>query len=154
MDEDEDEPTIGRRVARARRRKGWSQQQLGDTIGRTPSWVSKIERGNVPLDRMSIVSRIAEALSVEVVELTGQPYRHRDPELESGHSSIPALRLALQHATLPVPVVVLGNTYSPARSFLDSHSGGGVRASASGGEIQPRWGDPPRRHQTTEHVHS
>ena len=113
MDDDEDEPTIGRRVARARRRKGWSQQHLGDAIGRTSSWVSKIERGDLPLDRMSIVSRIADVLSVEVIELTGQPYRHRDRELESGHSSIPALRLALQHATLPVPVVASQTPFTP-----------------------------------------
>jgi transcriptional regulator with XRE-family HTH domain len=97
----EREAAIGRRVARARKRRGWGQQQLGKAVDRTPSWVSKIERGDLPLDRNSVIVRLAQALDVEVVELTGQPYRHETAELDSGHAAIPALRLALQHASLP-----------------------------------------------------
>lgn len=98
---DERQAGVGRRVARARRRAGFTQEQFAGLMGRSSSWVSKVERGDLPLDRASIIAKIADVLSVEVVELTGQPYRHATSELDSGHAAVPALRLALQHAALP-----------------------------------------------------
>lgn len=95
------ELTAGQRVARARRRLGWDQAQLAVAVDRSVSWVSKIETGRLPLDRMSVLGQLAEVLGVEVVELTGQPYRHETAELDSGHAAIPGLRLALQQATMP-----------------------------------------------------
>ncbi|WP_344837551.1 helix-turn-helix transcriptional regulator [Actinocorallia longicatena] len=100
---------MGQRIARARRRKGWDQEAFADAIGRSTSWVSKVENGRLPLDRASVVARVAEALGVEVGELTGQPYRHEKAELDSGHSSIPNLRLALQQATMPGGAALLSN---------------------------------------------
>lgn len=93
--------STGQRVARARRRIGWDQAQLAAAVDRSVSWVSKIETGRLPLDRMSVVGQLAEVLGVEVIELTGQPYRHDSAELDSGHAAIPGLRLALQQATMP-----------------------------------------------------
>ena len=98
---DEQQAGIGRRVARARKRAGFTQEQFAGLMGRSSSWASKVERGEMPLDRASVLAKIAEVLSVEVVELTGQPYRHETSELDSGHAAVPALRLALQHAALP-----------------------------------------------------
>lgn len=95
------ELTTGQRVARARRRLGWDQAQLAAAADRSVSWVSKIETGRLPLDRMSVLGQLAEVLGVEVIELTGQPYRHETAELDSGHAAIPGLRLALQQATMP-----------------------------------------------------
>ncbi|MFG2850232.1 multiprotein-bridging factor 1 family protein [Streptomyces mirabilis] len=95
------ELTTGQRVARARRRLGWDQAQLAAAADRSVSWVSKIETGRLPLDRMSVLGQLAEVLGVEVIELTGQPYRHDTAELDSGHAAIPGLRLALQQATMP-----------------------------------------------------
>lgn len=68
---------------------------------RSVSWVTKIENGRLPLDRASVLAKLAEALDVEIPELTGQPYRHETAELDSGHATIPELRLALQQATMP-----------------------------------------------------
>jgi transcriptional regulator with XRE-family HTH domain len=93
--------TIGGRIKRARNRRGWTQARLADALGYSVSWVSQAERGALALDRLSVLDRVAEALGVEVVELTGQPYRHGSPELDSGHNGIPALRLALQRAQMP-----------------------------------------------------
>ena len=98
---DEQQVSLGRRVARARKRAGFTQEQFAGLMGRSTSWASKVERGDLPLDRTSVLAKIAEVLSVEVVELTGQPYRHETSELDSGHAAVPALRLALQHASLP-----------------------------------------------------
>ncbi|MER6575288.1 helix-turn-helix transcriptional regulator [Nonomuraea sp. NPDC001023] len=93
--------TQGQRIARARHRKGWDQATLAEKIGRSVSWLSKVENGRLPLDRMSVVGQLAEVLGVEVAELTGQPYRHETADLDSGHAATPALRLALQQATMP-----------------------------------------------------
>jgi transcriptional regulator with XRE-family HTH domain len=101
--------TTGQRIARARHRKGWDQATLAEKIGRSVSWLSKVENGRLPLDRMSVVGQVAEALGVEISELTGQPYRHETAELDSGHSAIPGLRLALQQATIPNGAALLGN---------------------------------------------
>lgn len=94
--------TQGQRIARARHRKGWDQATLAEKVGRSVSWLSKVENGRLPLDRMSVVGQ----LGVEVAELTGQPYQHETTELGSGHAAVPGLRLALQQASLPSGVLL------------------------------------------------
>ncbi|GCD98335.1 helix-turn-helix domain-containing protein [Embleya hyalina] len=106
--------TTGQRIARARHRKGWDQATLATEAGRSVSWVSKVENGRVPVDRMSVLAKLANVLGVEVVELTGQPYRHETEELDSGHGGIPALRRMLHHATLPGGSSLVGSR--PPRS--------------------------------------
>ncbi|MGW0630135.1 helix-turn-helix domain-containing protein [Streptomyces sp. NPDC002758] len=107
------ELTTGQRVARARRRLGWDQAQLAAAVDRSVSWVSKVETGRLPLDRMSVLGQLAEVLGVEVVELTGQPYRHETAELDSGHAAIPGLRLALQQATMPGGAALITTAGAP-----------------------------------------
>ncbi|WP_165495239.1 helix-turn-helix domain-containing protein [Actinomadura roseirufa] len=103
-----EEMTTGQRVARARRRKGWDQATLADEMDRSVSWVTKIENGRLPLDRASVLGKLARVLDVELPELTGQPYRHETAELDSGHATIPQLRLALQQATMPGGAAMVG----------------------------------------------
>ncbi|SEG31270.1 Helix-turn-helix domain-containing protein [Thermomonospora echinospora] len=103
-----DQMTMGKRVARARKRKGWDQATLAQAMDRSVSWVTKIENGRLPLDRASVVAKLAQVLEVEVAELTGQPYRHETAELDSGHATIPELRLALQQATMPGGAAMIG----------------------------------------------
>ncbi|MFI6663236.1 multiprotein-bridging factor 1 family protein [Streptomyces sp. NPDC050523] len=114
------ELTTGQRVARARRRLGWDQSQLAAAVDRSVSWVSKIETEHLPLDRMSVVGQLAEVLGVEVIELTGQPYRHETAELDSGHAAIPGLRLALQQATMPGGAALITATEFPTLLDLTS----------------------------------
>lgn len=63
------ELTIGERVARARIARGITQETLAGLVGRSPGWVSKIERGVLPLDRKSVVLKLAEVLDVDAVML-------------------------------------------------------------------------------------
>jgi putative hydrolase of the HAD superfamily len=58
--------TIGRRVERGRRRKGWHQRELAERIGRSESWMSQVERGVIPLDSVSLAERIALVLGMTV----------------------------------------------------------------------------------------
>lgn len=97
----EEQMTTGQRIARARKRKGWDQATLATEMDRTTSWMSKVETGRLPVDRMSVLAKFADILGVEIVELTGQPYRHDSDSLDSGHNAVPDLRRILQHATLP-----------------------------------------------------
>ncbi|MDI5941536.1 helix-turn-helix domain-containing protein, partial [Micromonospora sp. DH15] len=54
-----DEPPIGRRVAELRVSRGMSQQVFADRIGRSKSWVDKVERGVRTLDRFSVIETVA-----------------------------------------------------------------------------------------------
>jgi transcriptional regulator with XRE-family HTH domain len=91
----------GQRIARARRRAGLTQRDLAQRLSRSVGWVQKIEQGTRRPDRWSVLHQLADALGVEVVEITGQPYRHEKADLDSGHAAVPELRLALQHALIP-----------------------------------------------------
>lgn len=62
-------------------------------LHRSRSWVTKIERGERPLDSVRALLEVARALGVEVRELTGQPWF---PEPGGpGHEAVPAIRRAL-----------------------------------------------------------
>ncbi|MET7950539.1 helix-turn-helix transcriptional regulator [Micromonospora sp. NPDC005324] len=62
--EERDEP-VGRRVARWRVRRRMTQQMLADRLGKSKSWVDKVERGVRNLDRYSVVQEIAEVLRLD-----------------------------------------------------------------------------------------
>ncbi|MFB9546127.1 helix-turn-helix domain-containing protein, partial [Micromonospora sagamiensis] len=56
---DSDLLPVGRRVAYWRVRRKMSQQVFADRLGRSKSWVDKIERGVRSLDRVSTLRDIA-----------------------------------------------------------------------------------------------
>jgi transcriptional regulator with XRE-family HTH domain len=96
------ELSIGQRIAMHRRRLGLTQDGLAMRLHRSKSWVTKIERGERPLDSVRTLLEVARALGVEVRELTGQPWF---PEPGGpGHEAVPAIRRALMSLT-PPPVV-------------------------------------------------
>ena len=65
---------IGERIAIYRRRRGLTQPVLAGLIGRSESWLSQVERGIRPIDRLSVLIDIAHVLKVNVTDLTGQPF--------------------------------------------------------------------------------
>jgi transcriptional regulator with XRE-family HTH domain len=69
-----------------------SQRMLGDLVGRSEDWVSKIERGVRELRRMDVITELARALRVEMGDLLGQPVLVED---ERHDDNIPAIRDAL-----------------------------------------------------------
>ena len=50
---------IGDRIAIYRRRRGLTQLVLAGLIGRSESWLSQVERGIRPIDRLSVLIDIA-----------------------------------------------------------------------------------------------
>ncbi|MFV2109083.1 helix-turn-helix domain-containing protein [Micromonospora sp. LOL_015] len=83
---------VGRRVALWRVRRRMTQQVLADRIGRSKSWVEKVERGVRTLDRFSLIQQVADVLRVDPTELlgdTGQPQSGGAP------AGVDAVRAAL-----------------------------------------------------------
>lgn len=71
----EHELSVGERIRYHRRRRGLSQAVLAGRAGRSESWLSQVERGLLPVERLSVLIRVAEALEVDLADLTGQPFR-------------------------------------------------------------------------------
>ncbi|MEU3355284.1 helix-turn-helix transcriptional regulator [Streptomyces sp. NPDC037389] len=89
------ELTTGDRIKLYRQRKGLSQVALAGLIGRSEDWVSKVERGVIPVDKLSVLLDLARVLDIrELAELTGRNIALTtagSPE----HESVPAIRHAL-----------------------------------------------------------
>src|SRR5258708_22190401 len=63
---------LGDRVARLRRRKGWSQTKLGVLCdGFSADYISKIERGVRMVESRATIELLARALQVPVAVLAG-----------------------------------------------------------------------------------
>ena len=58
---------VGTRIRELRRKRGWSQEQLGARIGFSQSKISKIENGD--WDSLSDLRLIAKVLGVPIHEL-------------------------------------------------------------------------------------
>ncbi len=91
------ENDIGRRVAYWRRRRKMSQQVFADKLGKSKSWVDKIERGVRRLDRCSVVDEIADVLEVEVTLLLDhEPQRPADRTDGAERVDVEAIRSGLE----------------------------------------------------------
>lgn len=87
-----DELRVGERVAFYRGRRGITQRMLGDLVGRSEDWVSKVERGTRNIRRVDLIAELARALRVEMGDLVGQPVL---VENEREGDDVPAVRDAL-----------------------------------------------------------
>ncbi|GAA0303186.1 helix-turn-helix transcriptional regulator [Streptomyces polychromogenes] len=101
--------TIGERVAWYRRRRGMPQEVLAGLVGRTADWLSKAENNRIELDRLSVITSLAEALDVSLGDLLAEP-NLMEWSADSGHRTVPALRAALMDYTQLTPL--LGHTPS------------------------------------------
>ena len=86
---------IGMRVRQWRRRRGLTRQQFADRIGRSVSWVDKIESGDRALVRLPMLERVADALGISVATLTA-PDAPSAAASPLDHLDVVALRTALQ----------------------------------------------------------
>lgn len=92
-----DELPIGRRVAYWRGRRKMSQQVFADRLGKSKSWVDKVERGVRRLDRFSVLHEIADILQVDVQLLLGKdPERRTDAMNCIDQIEVEEIRAALE----------------------------------------------------------
>ncbi|MGH3778103.1 MAG: helix-turn-helix domain-containing protein [Pseudonocardiaceae bacterium] len=67
---DDQAQAIGRRVRYWRERRNLDRQRFADMVGRSTSWVDKIEKGERLLLRLPMLERVAAALSIDPTALT------------------------------------------------------------------------------------
>ncbi|MFJ8779767.1 helix-turn-helix domain-containing protein [Streptomyces sp. NPDC102476] len=89
--------TVGLRVKELRHAAGMSQSDLAAAMGRSESWVSQVERGVQPVERLSILQALADALNVSVhdVRPDAAPAEQREPEEAAASNDLDGLRVAL-----------------------------------------------------------
>ena len=61
--------TPGEKVAYYRRRRGMSQSVLAELVGKTTSWIEKIESGRANLQMLPSIASLAEVLDISPSEL-------------------------------------------------------------------------------------
>lgn len=76
---------LGRRVAHLRRGRRISQPVLAGLIGKSLSWLEKVERGQRALDRLSTIYDIATALGVDPQLLLDAPERGPATQIGRAH---------------------------------------------------------------------
>ncbi|MDG4793457.1 helix-turn-helix domain-containing protein [Micromonospora sp. WMMD1082] len=96
---------VGRRVAYWRGRRKLSQQVFADRLGKSKSWVDKVERGVRSLDKLSTLQEIARVLRIDTAALVG-----RDVEATQATKrgdGVDRIRAALSRYDIPLgkPVV-------------------------------------------------
>ena len=92
---DRGKPTLGERVKELRREHGLDQRGLADSIKRSVSWVSQVERGEIAVGDVGMIQRLAVSLSVPSRELIELVLGEEAAELERQRPYVEALRLAL-----------------------------------------------------------
>ncbi|ROO62607.1 transcriptional regulator with XRE-family HTH domain [Micromonospora sp. Llam0] len=97
-----DQP-IGRRIAQLRARRGLTQQVFADRIGKSHSWVDKVERGIRSLDRISVVHTVAAVLGVTPETILGPTTSRPEPATDTTTAAVEHLRAALARYDTPTP---------------------------------------------------
>ncbi|MGH3525771.1 MAG: helix-turn-helix domain-containing protein [Pseudonocardiaceae bacterium] len=111
--------TLGERVAELRRRLGMSQKDLATEVGRSESWVSQVERDVLPVERVSVLQLLADALGTSVRNL--RPEATADvPKVVGQPDELAALRLAMTGH--PALGALLGTAEGPSRGLAELRS--------------------------------
>lgn len=105
---------IGERIAYHRKRLGLSQVEFAGLVGRSESWVSQVERGVRPVDRMSVLQKVADVLSVSVAELRGDD---EAPDLDERPEAFDTIRLALTGHPAIGSILGTAKLSAPARQM-------------------------------------
>lgn len=108
--------TVGQRVRYWRLRRGLDKRQFADRVGRSVSWVEKIESGERTLDRIPVLENVAKVLGITVQALTNPVAAERATRLPDA-AEVAAITGALEQyeVILGVPTRV---TEDPQLSAL------------------------------------
>jgi transcriptional regulator with XRE-family HTH domain len=111
-------PTLGELIAYHRRRRGLSQARFAELLDRSVSWVSQVERGVKPVDRLPVLREVARVLEVPPAELLPESMLPEAPEQENPATK--ALRLILSgHPSLAAELDTNADGPAPAIDIED-----------------------------------
>lgn len=91
---DEQARAVGQRVRYWRQRRGIDRQRFADMVGRSTSWLDKVEKGERSLLRLPMLERVAEVLTVAPEVLTDGPKARQAAECVDA-VEVQAIRSAL-----------------------------------------------------------
>ncbi|MFE5563321.1 helix-turn-helix domain-containing protein, partial [Streptomyces sp. NPDC056544] len=95
---------FGQRMKILRERHGMTREVLAGLIGMSPSWVKRIELGQLQAPGLDMVMRLAQALRVrDLADLTGRPDVHVDLFIGPDHPRLAAVRAAVDALSLGTP---------------------------------------------------
>ncbi|MGW4808736.1 helix-turn-helix domain-containing protein [Kitasatospora sp. NPDC004272] len=127
---DPQDRAFGQRVQKYRKERGRTQAELAAALGKTSSWMSQVERGIQPVQRVDLLQQLADELGVSVQQL-----RPSAPSDLGGQSSAPA-PLALSNDLDETRRLLSGH---PALRTLLSGSGDGRPVEALRGDVDDLW---------------
>ena len=113
----EDELPVGRRVAYWRSRRRLSQHLFADRLGKSKSWVEKVERGVRGLGRFSVLYEIATVLRIDVQMLL--PKGHQPQPFEAASPLITAGEIGDLQTALERYELLPGSAPAPGLSPLE-----------------------------------
>ncbi|WP_096059090.1 helix-turn-helix domain-containing protein [Carbonactinospora thermoautotrophica] len=89
--------TLGARIKELRQRRGMSQKELAAEVGRSESWMSQVERDVQPVERLSVLQALADALGVSVQDLRPEARTAAtgEPEPVAARNDLDGLRMTL-----------------------------------------------------------
>jgi transcriptional regulator with XRE-family HTH domain len=105
---------LGRRIAQERRRHGLSQPELAAMADRPVAWLSLLERGVQPIECLSVLKTIADALELPLSELAAEA----DEDISPGSRAAPADALRVVLAGAHSLCAMLGESCAPPVSDL------------------------------------
>ncbi|MFI9238499.1 helix-turn-helix domain-containing protein [Streptomyces sp. NPDC053079] len=88
--------TFGQRLKFYRDRRELTQRELGELVGRSEDWVYRVESDRIPVERIKMLTDLADALRIHVEDLQGSPALLDDYGDHKG--SVPAIRAALMQS--------------------------------------------------------
>jgi transcriptional regulator with XRE-family HTH domain len=86
---------IGQRLREVRSWRQLSIRAVAELSGLSWGYLAKIERGEKPVTKRSVLDALARSLRVSPTELTGQPYPPSDPMSSDAHAAVADVESAL-----------------------------------------------------------
>ncbi len=86
---------LGQRIAYWRQRRGMTQQLFADRIGKSVSWVAKVETGHRNASQLEVINRICEVLRVDMPVLLGRGLARENQQCLN-NTEAEAIRAALE----------------------------------------------------------
>lgn len=101
--------SIGSRIKWFRERRGLTQSALGGLIGKSESWVFKVEHELMPVDRISVVYTLCRVLRCKMEDLAGGYVTGINAD-SAEHELVPSIRQTLSLPTSLLPLRLEGIT--------------------------------------------